>query len=114
MDYCPKCGKRMIHMKKKNNQLVTLILSCKKCGYEKKANRPNFNNTLNKNYRVEKLIILGQKEQKLKTTPTIKRNCPKCNNDQVYAWLVDLGSLEQSSTQFYRCTRCNYTIREVN
>ena len=34
MDYCPKCGKRMIHMKKKNSQLVTLILVCKKCGYE--------------------------------------------------------------------------------
>ncbi len=64
MDYCPKCGKRMIHMKKKNNHTVTLILSCKKCGYEKKVSRPNFNNTSNRNHRVEKLIILGEKEQK--------------------------------------------------
>ena len=114
MDYCPKCGKRMIYLKKKNARTVTLILSCPECRYEKQATRPHWTiKPINSNRR-ENLIILGKKEQKLRTTPTIIRHCPKCKNNKAYAWLVHLGSLEQSSIQFYHCTKCGQTVREIN
>ena len=113
MDYCPKCGKRMILLKKKNARTVTLILSCPECRYEKQATRPHWTiKPINSNRR-ENLIILGKKEQKLRATPTIIRHCPKCKNNKAYAWLVHLGRLEQSSIQFFRCTKCGQTFREI-
>lgn len=115
MDYCPECGKKMIHLKKKNARTVTLILACPKCKYEKKATRPNWTiKPINNSNRRENLIVLGKKEQKFRTTPTLVSICPKCENNRAYAWLVHLGSLEQSSTQFYRCTKCGYTYRDTN
>jgi len=41
VDFCPDCETKMIPLKKKQAMTVTLILSCPKCGYEKKATRPN-------------------------------------------------------------------------
>lgn len=114
MDYCPKCEKKMVHLKKKSQRTVTLVLSCPKCGHTKTATHPNLNiKPINKNRR-ENLIVIGKQEQRYKTMPTIQRDCPKCANTQAYAWLLQLGSLEQSSTHFYRCTKCGYTYRECN
>jgi DNA-directed RNA polymerase subunit M len=114
VDYCPECGKKMIHLKKRSAQTVTLILSCPKCRYEKQATRPNWAIKPIKNNRRENLIVIGKKEQKFRTTPTYVRTCPKCGNNRAYTWLVQLGSLEQSSTQFYRCTECSHTYRDSN
>ena len=114
VDFCPKCETRMIPLKKKHARTVTLILSCPKCRYEKKATRPNSFISNVKTIQLENLIILGKKEQRLRTTPTFTIDCPKCGNNRAYAWLVHLGSLEQSSTKFYRCTKCNYTYRDTS
>ena len=114
MDFCLKCGKKMVPIKKKNARMVTLILCCPKCGYEKKATGPNGIIKPINNHRKENLIVIGKKEQKYRTNPTYLRNCPKCGNNRAYAWLVHLGSLEQSSTQFYRCTKCGHTYRDSN
>ena len=113
MDYCSKCGKKMMHLKKKDARAVTLILSCPKCGYSKQAIRPIW--TIKPiNNRQENLIVIGKKEQKLRTTQTCVRICQKCKNNRAYVWIVHLGSLEQSSTQFFRCTKCGHTYRESN
>jgi len=114
MDFCPDCETKMIHLKKKQARTVTLILSCPKCGYTKKSARPNTVIRKANNSLVENLIIIEKKEQKFRTAPTFAIGCPKCGNNRAYGWTLHLGSLEQSSTQFYRCTRCNYTYRETS
>ena len=54
----------------------------------------------------------GKKEQKLQTLPTAAVECPKCGNNQAYTWQVQTRGADESSTQFFRCTKCNYTFRE--
>ena len=100
MDYCPDCGKKMAHLRKKEGMMVSLILSCPKCGYEKNATRPNsFIKQVYDSSR-ENLVIIGKKEQRFRTSPTFAIPCPKCRNNRAYRWSLYLGSLEQSSTQF--------------
>ena len=57
MDFCPDCETKMVHLKKKQARTVTLILSCPRCGYEKKTTRPNLLKTKVKNYSREKLVV---------------------------------------------------------
>ncbi len=40
MDFCPNCVTRLTPLKKKEGRKVALLLSCPKCGYEKRATRP--------------------------------------------------------------------------
>ena len=114
MDFCPKCETRMIPLKKKHARTVTLILSCPKCGYEKKATRPNSFISKVRNSQLENLVILGKKEQRLRTTPTFMIDCPKCGNNRTYVWEVQTRGSDEGSTQFFRCTKCNYTFREYS
>ena len=114
MDFCPKCGMRLTPLKKVKGRKVALLLSCRRCGYEKRATRPNSFLATVKNHPRENLIIIGKKEYRLRTAPILMMKCPKCGNNRAYAWMVHLGSLEQSSTQFFRCTKCNYTYRETS
>lgn len=113
MEFCPECGTRLTMLKKKEERLVVLLLTCQKCGYKKQATRPMANN-----YRYFDpdsqlgVAIIGKKVQKLRTTPQIKIECPKCRNKYAYTWQVHVKSLEESTTQFFRCTKCNYTFRE--
>lgn len=113
MDFCPDCETKMMPLKKKQAMMVTIILSCPKCGYQKRATRPNsFTNQVNNRPR-ENLVIIGKNEHRFRTAPTFAIICPKCGNNRAYGWTLHLGSLEQSSTQFYRCTKCNYTSRDT-
>jgi len=60
----------------------------------------------------EEIVVLGQNEHELKTMPTARIECHKCGENLAYTWQVQLRSLEESSTQFFRCINCNYTFRE--
>jgi DNA-directed RNA polymerase subunit M len=113
MDFCPNCGMRLTPLKKKEGRKVALLLSCPKCGYEKRTTRPM--TTVSKiigHSSQERIAVIGKGEQKLRTLPTVRVECPRCGNNLAYAWLVQIGRLEESSTQFFRCTKCNYTFRE--
>ena len=113
MDFCPNCGTRLTPLKKKEGEKVALLLSCPKCSYEKRATRPmTTQSKIIEHSSQEQIAVIGKREQKLRTLPTVRMECPRCENNLVYAWIVQIGSLEESSTQFFRCTRCNYTFRE--
>jgi len=60
------------------------------------------------------IIVIGKKEQRLKTLPVINIECPKCGNNLAYVWQVQTRSADESSTQFFRCTKCGYTFREYS
>jgi len=108
MDFCPNCGTRLTSLKKKEGRTVALLLSCPKCGYEKRATRPMTTvPKITEHSSQERITVIEKKQQKLRTLPTIKIECPKCGNNQAYVWMVQIGRLEESSTQFFRCTKCN-------
>jgi len=115
MEFCPKCGTRLAPTKKKKGKKSTLILSCPKCSYKKPAAGPVAAVSKTIEHSPQELIaVIGKEEQKLRTLPTVKIECPKCGNRVAYVWQVQTRGSDESSTQFFRCTKCNYTFREYS
>ena len=115
MEFCPVCGKRLAPTRKKGEKQNILLLSCSKCGYEKQTTEPLANaQKIVKDTAQEDIVVIGKKEQKLRTLPTEKVDCPRCGNNRAYAWQVQTRGADESSTQFFRCTKCNYTFREYS
>ncbi len=115
MEFCPKCGMRLTPTRKKRGKKGTFILSCPKCSYKKPAAGPiaAVSKTI-KHTPQERIAVIGREEQKLRTLPTVKIECPKCGNNLAYAWQVQTRGSDESSTQFFRCTKCNNTFREYS
>lgn len=117
MEFCPKCGSRLVLKKEKTGEKKSLMLVCPKCGYKKSGLGSD---TTRKNSKIippdpQKLVaVIGKKEQKLRTLPTARIECPKCGNNLAYVWQVQTRSADESSTQFFRCTKCGYTFREYS
>ena len=107
MDFCPNCGTRLTFKPKKGRKDR---LSCLRCGYEKPTT-PRVPKILEHSPQ-RQIAVIGKTEQKLRTLPTIRTECPRCGNNLAYAWQVQTRGSDESSTQFFRCTKCNYTFRE--
>ena len=46
--------------------------------------------------------------------PTIKIECEKCGNGEAVWWMLQTRSADEPTTQFYRCTKCQYTWRDYS
>ena len=110
MEFCPKCGARMIRRQKKGNGIV---LVCPKCNYEKKVESAMPLSKIRKTTE-DQIVVISKKEQNLQTLPTVTIECPRCGNNQAYVWQVQTRGADGSSTQFFRCTKCGYTFREYS
>ena len=113
MEFCPKCGTKLTPTKKKKKGKVTMVLSCPKCGYKKPAALATVPKVI-EHRPEERIAVIGKEEQKLRTLPTVRIECPKCGNMKAYVWQVQTRGTDESSTQFFRCTKCNHTFREYS
>ena len=117
MEFCPKCGTRLEPKKTKNGKETSLVLVCPKDGYKKETGKkvepPKVGKVIQ--HSPQQLVaVIGKEEQKLRTLPTVRIECPKCGNNTAYVWQVQTRGADESSTQFLRCTKCNYTFREYS
>ena len=115
MEFCPKCGSRLEFEKPKTDKIASLTLFCPKCGYKKQESTKKVETKIGKviQHNPQQFVaVIGKKEQKLRTLPTVRIECPKCENNTAYVWQVQTRSADESSTQFLRCTKCSYTFRE--
>jgi DNA-directed RNA polymerase subunit M len=117
MEFCPKCGSRLVPKKAKKGKEETLVMACAKCGYRKhpagKKVEPKVAKVIQ--HKPQYLVaVIGKEEQKLRTLPTVRIECPKCGNNLAYVWQVQTRGADESSTQFLRCTKCSYTFREYS
>ena len=112
MEFCAKCGKRLLAKKGKDD----VVWVCPKCGFKKKAESGESVSVplIEKEARSfqESIAVIGKEEQKLRTLPTVKVECPKCGNNLAFVWQVQTRGSDESSTQFFRCTKCSFTFRE--
>jgi DNA-directed RNA polymerase subunit M len=85
---------------------------CPKCGAEQPMTEEIKIEREAKNQ--DKIVVIGKKEQSLRTTAQVKAECPKCGNDKASWWQVQTRGIDESATQFYRCTKCGYTWRDYS
>jgi DNA-directed RNA polymerase subunit M len=114
MEFCPKCGSRLELKKVKGAEGLEVVLACCKCEYRKNGGaivRPKVSEIM-KTENKKAVTVISKEDQKLSTLPTLKVECPKCGNNSVYVWQVQTRGGDESSTQFMRCTKCDYTFRE--
>ena len=101
MKFCPKCDVRL----KKNNSKE---LSCPKCGYSEAGSKDTKKEQ--EGVTSSEFNVLDENEGK-ETLPTIKIDCEKCGHDEAVWWMLQTRSADEPTTQFYRCSKCNYTWR---
>jgi len=117
MEFCPKCGSRLVPKKAKTTGEDSISLVCPKCGYKKQPPGRKVEPKVAKviQHKPQELVaVIGKEEQKLRTLPTVRVECPKCGNNTAYVWQVQTRGADESSTQFLRCTKCSYTFREYS
>ena len=112
MEFCPKCGSRLVPKPSKDSKGA--VLACPKCSYKKRVETLEATVKVPETKPEDQIIVIGKKEQKLQTLPTVTIECPKCGNTLAYVWQVQTRGADESSTQFFRCTKCSYTFREYS
>ncbi|MQY62374.1 transcription factor S [archaeon] len=106
MEFCPSCGKRMVLKRTKDCS----VFVCPICNCQKTINDSDGKTVAPKKSR-ETIVVIGKEDQKLRTNPTTKIKCPKCENTLAYTWQVQTRSGDEGATQFFRCTKCSHTFR---
>ena len=115
MEFCPECGMRLVSRRDKKSKKPVFYLACPKCGYKRETGEKPSVTPKTIDHSVDASIaIIDKEQQKLRTLPTVRIECPKCGNNTAYAWQVQTRGTDESSTQFFRCTKCNYTFREYS
>ena len=109
MKFCNKCGTRLKLKKLKTDDKVLMTLQCERCDYsvpvEEPITKPEIEST-------EDQIKVVSEEVDLKTMPTTEEECLRCGNKEAYWWMLQTRGGDEPTTQFYRCTKCNYTWRQ--
>jgi transcription factor S len=114
MEFCENCGSRLVPRKISSGNQVMLMLVCNKCEYKKQESEEEMIRSGGKliEHGPKQLVAVIDKEAQLTTLPTVHIECPRCDNNTANVWQVQTRGSDESSTQFLRCTRCNYTFRE--
>ena len=103
MKFCPKCDVRL----KKSTANSTI--SCPSCGYSEGQESEIQTNASEEEHKSD-FLVLDENEGK-DTMPTIEIECEKCGNNAAVWWMLQTRSADAPTTQFYRCTKCEYTWR---
>jgi len=105
---------------KEQKRSTKVVLKCPNCGYEARS-KPSarrgetvIRRPTEKLTPREAVVVISQKEASLKTASTQKVECPRCGHREAYVWMVQTRGADESSTQFFRCTKCGYTWREYS
>jgi DNA-directed RNA polymerase subunit M len=115
MEFCPNCGNRLAPKQKIEKEKPVLMFVCPKCGYKREAIQVvPVPQKVVEHSPEEQIAVISRKEQKLRTLPTVRMECPRCKNTLAYVWQVQTRGMDESSTQFFRCTKCNHTYREYS
>ncbi|MEM3004593.1 MAG: transcription factor S [Candidatus Bathyarchaeia archaeon] len=107
MQFCPNCGMTLVPTKKEGK----IVLLCPKCNYQTKKPAREVSKI---RHEKEKIVVIGREEQKIRTLPKTSAVCPKCGHPEAFFWMVQTRGADESSTQFFRCTRCSTTWRETS
>ena len=112
MEFCPQCESRLVLTHRASESEVVKELVCPKCGYIQSLEEEQKPSKVITQSREDIVTVIGEEESKIRTLPTTRSECPKCGHQKAYWWMVQTRGADESTTQFFRCTKCNYTWRE--
>lgn len=104
--FCPKCGS-ILTVKKVGNKKT---ISCS-CGYVNKKGKMF---SIKESIAKTKDIEVVEKDDTEETLPKIKARCNKCNNNEVYYWLIQTRAGDEPETKFLKCTKCKHIWRDYS
>lgn len=103
-------------MKEEGKGKKAVVWICSKCGFKRRvegSGRVVVPLVVKEPEPVqESVAVIGREEQKLRTLPSVRVECPRCGNNMAFVWQVQTRGSDESSTQFFRCTKCGFTFRE--
>ncbi|MFA5365576.1 MAG: transcription factor S [Candidatus Bathyarchaeia archaeon] len=107
MEFCPTCEKKMTVQRTADGS----VYICPVCKYKKTTNKPAPTRKIVRQNTEEPIVVIGKEDANIKTNPTASIACPKCDNNLAYTWQVQTRAGDEGATQFFRCTKCNFTFR---
>jgi len=113
MEFCQECGMRLVLTKKTVDDSSYVYLVCPKCSYQRKVDSEETVLQGEEVSKKEPIAVIDRKQANLRTMPKTKSICPKCGNKGAYWWIVQTRGSDESPTQFFRCTKCSHTWREM-
>ncbi|MGD0996496.1 MAG: transcription factor S [Candidatus Bathyarchaeia archaeon] len=113
MEFCAECGSRLVPKKVSSGKQALVMLVCTKCEFKKQELNDNVKvGTKIIEHNPKQFVAVIGKEEQLSTLPTVRIDCPRCENNTANVWQVQTRGSDESSTQFFRCLRCGFTFRE--
>lgn len=91
-----------------------MTYQCINGDYSSKAGKSLIQSTEEELANTPQIKVVGDKEAKLNSLPTIKIDCPKCGYDEAFWWFLQTRSGDEPPTQFYRCVKCSHTWRSYS
>ena len=102
--FCPQCG--TILDPPSTNETVR----CTLCKYSCHFSSLNIEEVMTKSAPTAKpsWIVEDKIEEELGKHATIEEPCPKCGHHEMYFYTMQLRSVDEGSTVFYECGKCNH------
>lgn len=115
MKFCEKCGSKLRARTQDVGGKTVVVLACDNCGFILKDKKSVFK-AMKQETEVAKqsIKIVSNEDEKIKTMPTLKIDCPKCGNKEAFWWFLQTRAGDEPPTQFYRCTVCAHTWRQYS
>jgi len=105
--FCPHCQSIL------NLPDVHLNVRCPDCSFQAKLSDISVTESGDSKTESKSHVVVPdvqQVKEKPKTKrATVKENCPRCNNDTMTFYTLQLRSADEGQTVFYDCPRCGYS-----
>jgi transcription factor S len=99
MEFCPKCGSIMMATGSSG--------TCARCGYKKKGKLDmEIKEEITNNNEV---AVVDNKL--VNVNPVTDFDCKKCGNKKANFWLQQMRAGDEPESKFYKCTKCENTVR---
>ena len=109
MEFCEKCGTRMVTTFKSSS----VLLLCPKCKHKNSRVETGRYNIRVSKQKAEDVIVVGNNLNNLRTLSTVKIMCVKCGHNKAFCRTAEIVDEEDLiEFQVYRCIQCGYTWRE--
>ena len=103
MEFCPKCGAILMMKKTK--------AGCPRCNYVAKG---KINMEIKEEVRERVIVAVVDEKEEGEVYPVTDFDCRKCGHKKSYFWIRQMRSGDEPESKFYKCVKCDHTVRVDN